>query len=65
MSAKSKLSAFGNGLLNAAVIAADLPVMTRMTEIESESEIDRLQKEYAELNEQLDSSRRRAVPYTK
>lgn len=63
MSAKSKLSAFGNGLLNAAAIAADLPSMTRMTEIESE--IDRLQKEYAELNEKLDSSRRRAVPYTK
>lgn len=63
MSAKSKLSAFGNGLLNAAVIAADLPTMSRMTEIESE--IDRLQKEYAELNEKLSTERQRTTPYTK
>lgn len=63
MSAKSKFAAFGNGLLNAAVIAADLPTMTRMTEIESE--IDRLQKEYAELNDKLDSAHKRPTPYTK
>lgn len=63
MSAKSKFAAFGNGLLNAAVLAADLPTMSRMTEIESE--IDRLQKEYAELNSKLDSAHNRTVPYTK
>lgn len=63
MSAKSKLSALGNGLLNAAVIAADLPTMTRMTEIERE--IDALQEEYARLNEKLDSNHRRTSPYTK
>lgn len=63
MNAKSRLSSIGNGLLNAAVLAADLPTMTRMTEIESE--MDRLQKEYAELNQKLDSSRQRPVPYTK
>lgn len=63
MSAKSKLSALGNGLLNAAAVAADLPTMSRMTEIESE--IDRLQKEYAELNEKLSFDRKRTVPYTK
>lgn len=63
MNAKSRLSSIGNGLLNAAVLAADLPTMTRMTEIESE--MDRLQKEYAELNQKLDNSRQRPVPYTK
>lgn len=57
------LKSTGNGLLNAALVAADLPVMTRMTEIETQ--IDALQKEYAELNERLESSRQRPVPYTK
>lgn len=58
---RSRLAAAGNGLLNAAVLAADLGPMTRMTEIERE--IDRLQEEYASLNERLDSNRRRPTPY--
>lgn len=63
MNAKSRLSSIGNGLLNAAVLAADLGPMTRMTEIEAE--IDKLQEEYAQLNEKLESSRRRPTPYKK
>lgn len=59
----SKLAAAGNGLLNAAVLAADLGPMTRMTEIEQQ--IDALQEEYATLNEKLESSRRRPTPYKK
>jgi hypothetical protein len=59
---RSRLASAGNGLLNAAVLAADLGPMTRMTEIERE--IDRLQEEYAKLNEQLESSRRRPTPYS-
>lgn len=61
--AKSRLAALGNGLLTAASIASDIPSLTRMTEIERE--IDRLQEEYARLNETLDSERRRKTPYEK
>lgn len=61
--AKSKLAGAGNALLNGLVLAADLGPMNRMNEIERE--IDRLQEEYASLNEKLDSSRRRTLPYTK
>lgn len=61
--AKSRLAAFGNGLLTAASVAADLPNMTRMSEIERE--IDQLQEEYARLNEKLTSERRRKTPYQK
>ena len=60
---RSKLASAGNTLLDAAVLAADLGPMTRMTEIENE--IDALQKEYAELNEKLERNRRRTIPYTK
>lgn len=61
--AKSKLKSIGAGLLNAAVLAADLGPLTRMTAIERE--IDDLQKEYAELNQKLEAERRRPIPYQK
>ena len=60
---RSTLSAAGNGILNAAVLLADLGPMTRMTEIELE--IDKLQQEYAQLNSQLEADRRRPTPYVK
>lgn len=60
---KSRLAGFGNGLLDAAVVIADLGPMTRMTEIERE--IDALQEEYAKLNDKLESGRKRPIPYTK
>ena len=60
---RSTLSAAGNGILNAAALVADLGSMTRMAEIERE--IDKLQEEYAQLNSQLDSDRKRPVPYKK
>lgn len=61
--AKSKLKSFGNGLLSVAAAAADLPAMHRMSEIEQQ--IDKLQEEYAELNESLSFDRKRQTPYTK
>lgn len=58
-----RLKKAGNGLLNAAAMAVDLGPMTRMTEIETQ--IDELQAEYANLNDRLETSRRRPVPYNK
>lgn len=57
------LKKFGNGVLNAAVLAADLGPLTRMTQIEGE--INRLQEEYAQLNAKLETSRQRPTPYVK
>jgi hypothetical protein len=62
-SAKERFAQIGNSLLDAAVFATDLGPMSRMDEIERE--IDKLQGEYANLNHQLDSTRRRKTPYGK
>ena len=61
--AKSKLKSFGNGFLTAVSVAADLPAMTRMTELERQ--IDELQEEYARLNDSLSFDRKRPIPYKK
>lgn len=58
-----RLKNAGNSVLKAAALAAQLGPMTRMTELEYE--IDRLQEEYAVLNEKLEPSRRRPIPYKK
>jgi uncharacterized small protein (DUF1192 family) len=67
MSKPSKTKSFlrnaGNGFLTVASITADLGTMTTMTEIEQE--IDKLQEEYARLNDRLSADRKRPTPYVK